>query len=140
MRTYSELITIPSIEDRFEYLKCPGMVGEDTFGGYRYLNQSFYTSIEWKQFRNFIIARDNGCDMAYPGEEIHGMIVIHHLNPITPEAIIHADPVIFDPENVVCVSELTHKMIHYGTKEDYLRATQFVERRPNDTCPWKGVI
>lgn len=138
MRTYSELITIPSIEARYDYLKCPGMIGEDTFGGYRYLNQSFYTSTEWKQFRNFIIARDNGCDMAYPGEEIHGMIVIHHLNPITPEAIIHSDPMIFDPENVVCVSELTHKMIHYGTKEDYLRATQFVQRQPNDTCPWKG--
>lgn len=137
MKTYSELITIPTIEGRFEYLCLPGLVGRDTFGGYRYLNQSFYTSREWQQFRNQIIVRDNGCDMAYPGEEIGGMIIIHHLNPITPDSIIHSDPMIFDPENVVCVSELTHKLIHYGNKEDYMKATQFIPRSPNDTCPWR---
>jgi hypothetical protein len=138
MKRYSELIQIPSLEGRFEYLKCPGVVGEDTFGGYRYLNQDFYRSREWQQFRSSIIARDLGCDMAYPGEEIGGIIVIHHINPITPESIIHADPMIFDPENVVCVSELTHKLIHYGSKEVFMLATNFIERRPNDTCPWKS--
>lgn len=138
MKRYSELIQIPSLEGRFEYLKCPGVVGEDTFGGYRYLNQSFYRSREWQQFRNSIIARDLGCNMAYPGEEINGMIVIHHINPITPESIMHSDPMIFDPENVVCVSELTHKLIHYGSKEDFKQvANGYVERQPNDTCPWK---
>lgn len=139
MRSYSELIQIPSYEERFEYLKCPGVVGEDRFGSFRYLNQQFYTSRDWIQFRNHIIARDLGCDMAYPGEEIKGVIVIHHINPITPDAIIHSDPMIFDPENVVCVSDFTHRMIHYGAKEDFLRTVQYVERKPNDTCPWKEI-
>lgn len=137
MKTYSELISIPSYEARFEYLKVPGLVGQDTFGGYRYLNQAFYTSREWLSFRNQIIVRDLGCDMAYPGEEIGGIIVIHHINPMSPEDILNNNPMVFNPENVVCVSELTHKMIHYGTKEDLLRATSFVERSINDTCPWK---
>lgn len=137
MRSYSELIQIPTIEQRFQYLWTPGLVGEDTFGGYRYLNQEFYRSKEWQQFRNSIIVRDNGCDMAFPGEEIGGIVVIHHINPITPEDIIKHNSMIFEPENVVCVSEFTHKMIHYGTFDDYIRATQFVVRRPNDTCPWK---
>ena len=138
MRSYSELIQIPSYEGRFDYLKCPGMVGEDTFGSYRYLNQSFYTSREWLQFRNFVITRDLGCDMAYPGEEIGDIIVIHHLNPITPVDIIEHHNMVLDPENVVCVSDFTHRMIHYGKKEDFLRTVTYVERRPNDTCPWKG--
>lgn len=137
MRTYSELISIPSYEARFDYLKCPGSIGEDTFGGYRVLNQDFYTSKEWRDFRNFIIARDNGCDMAYPGEEIGGIIVIHHINPILPQDLIHHHTCILDPENAVCVSKFTHDMIHYGSKEDFLRTVTFVERRPNDTIPWR---
>ena len=137
MKSYSELIQLPTIEQRFQYLWSPGLVGEDTFGGYRYLNQEFYRSKEWQQFRNSIIVRDNGCDMAFPGEEIGGIVVIHHINPITPEDIIKHNSMIFEPENVICVSEFTHKMIHYGTFDDYIRATQFVARRPNDTCPWK---
>jgi len=137
MKSYSELIQIPTIEERFEYLCLPGLVGQNTFGGYRYLNQDFYRSREWQQFRNQIIVRDNGCDMAYPGEEIGGIIIIHHINPMVPDDIIRHSSIIFDPENVVCVSELTHKLIHYGNKEDYMKATQFVPRSPNDTCPWK---
>ena len=137
MKSYTELITLPTIDQRFEYLKCPGVVGEDTFGGYRYLNQRFYTSPEWKQFRRYIILRDNGCDMAFPGEEIGGKIIIHHLNPITIDDIIKRSPRVLDPDNAVCVSELTHKMIHYGEAENYLKATQFTPRSPNDTCPWK---
>lgn len=138
MRRYSELIQIPNIEDRFEYLKiADGNVGDTTFGGYRYLNQEFYRSREWQQFRNSIIVRDLGCDMAFPGEEINGIIVIHHLNPITPTMLIHGDSIVLDPENVVCVSEMTHKFIHYGNTEDYIRATTVVVRKPNDTCPWK---
>lgn len=137
MKSYSELIQIPSLEERFEYLKCPGSVGEDTFGGHRYLNQAFYTSREWQQFRNYIITRDLGCDMAFPGEEIHGIIVIHHINPILPQNLIHHDNCVLDPENVVCVSEFTHKMIHYGSKDDFLRTVTVVQRTPNDTCPWR---
>lgn len=137
MKSYSELIKIPTLEGRFEYLKLPGSVGADTFGGHRYLNQSFYRSKQWQDFRNHIIARDQGFDMAFPLEEINGIIVIHHINPMTPEDIIQGNPMIFDPDNVVCVSELTHKLIHYGSKEDYLRANTVVVRTPNDTCPWK---
>lgn len=137
MKSYTELISLPTIEERFNYLHLPRVIGENTFGGYRYLNQDFYRSYEWKQFRNSIIVRDNGCDMAFPGEEIGGIVVIHHINPMTPEQLIRGDEDIFNPENVVCVSELTHKMIHYGSLEDYLQATQFVVRKPNDTCPWK---
>lgn len=137
MKSYTELISLPTIEERFNYLHLPRAIGENTFGGYRYLNQDFYRSYEWKQFRNSIIVRDNGCDMAFPGEEIGGIVVIHHINPMTPEQLIRGDDDIFNPDNVVCVSELTHKMIHYGSLEDYLQATQFVVRKPNDTCPWK---
>lgn len=138
MRRYSELILLPTLEERFNYLKIQdGIIGDATFGGYRYLNQNFYRSREWQQFRNSIIVRDCGCDMAFPGKEISGIIVIHHLNPITPEMLMHGSNMVLDPENVVCVSDLTHKLIHYGAVEDYVRATTFITRKPNDTCPWK---
>lgn len=136
MKSYTELSNLHSIEERFEYLKCPGVVGEDTFGGHRYLNQRFYTSPEWKQFRNQIIIRDSGCDMGVPGQEINGKIIIHHINPITIEDIVNRNPRVLDPENAVCVSELTHKLIHYGEVDNYKRATQYTLRTPNDTCPW----
>jgi len=136
MKSYTELISLPTIEERFEYLKCTGVVGEDTFGGHRYLNQRFYTSPEWKQFRNQIIIRDSGCDMGFSGQEINGKIIIHHINPITIEDIVNRNPRVLDPENAVCVSEITHKLIHYGEVDNYKRATQYTPRTPNDTCPW----
>lgn len=137
MRTYSELIKISSLEDRFNYLRLYGTIGEDTFGSYRYTNQNFYKSYEWQKFRNEIITRDMGCELAFPNEEIVGKIIIHHIEPITIKDIIeHNMSVLINPDNVVCVSENMHKMIHYGIQNGINKVT-YEERRPNDTCPWK---
>lgn len=135
-KRYSELIALPSFEERFEYLRLHGAVGIETFGWDRYLNQSLYQSTEWRRFRRDIIVRDNGCDLAHPDHTIFGnRIIIHHLNPITIEDIASHDPLIFDPDNVVCVSHITHEAIHYGDKD--LLPKDPIIRRPNDTCPWK---
>lgn len=137
IRTYTDLVSIDSYLGRFEYLKLGGSIGAETFGFDRYLNQSFYQSPEWKRFRREIIIRDMGCDMAWKELEIQGrFIVVHHLNPITPEDVLQRSAKLFDPENVVCVSELTHKAIHYGDTS-LLPSLKPLERRPNDTCPWR---
>lgn len=135
IKTYSELITLPTFEERFEYLQLKGTVGQETFGFDRYLNQILYSSKEWKHLRNKIIVRDNGCDLALEGFEIYGRILIHHINPIIIEDVIKRRETIFDPENLVCVTHNTHNAIHYGDKS--LLITGPVERRANDTCPWK---
>lgn len=135
IKTYSELITLPTFEERFEYLQLKGTVGQETFGFDRYLNQILYNSKEWKHLRNKIIVRDNGCDLALEGFDIHGRILIHHINPITIEDAIKRRETIFDPENLVCVTHNTHNAIHYGDKS--LLITEPIERRANDTCPWK---
>jgi hypothetical protein len=112
------------------------MVGQSTFGSDRYLNQALYTSPEWKSFRNRIIIRDNGCDLGIEGRDVLGdRIIIHHINPLTVEDVENRNPVIFDPDNVVCVSHNTHQAIHYGDQS--LLQKDPVERTPNDTCPWK---
>ena len=135
-KTYSELIQLPTFKERFEYLKLNGMVGEETFGFDRYLNQAFYNSLEWKRFRRDIIVRDNGCDLGIDDREIGGMIIIHHLNPISMDDIIKKNvEVLLNPENVICVSTLTHQAIHYG--DESLLNTTPIDRRKNDTCPWK---
>lgn len=134
-RTYSELITIPTFEERYNYLKLSGAVGEDTFGFKRWTNQELYHSDEWRHFRDKIIIRDSGRDLAVEGFEIYGSIIIHHLNPITYEDILNRNPCIFDPDNVVCTKLSTHNAIHYGDESLLLRSP--VKRRPNDTCPWK---
>lgn len=136
-RTYSELITIPTFEQRFEYLKLDGRVCDITFGSQRYLNQILYTSDEWRQFRTQIILRDEARDLASPGYEIHDkkLIIIHHLNPITIDDILNRDPKVFDYDNVVCTFRRTHEAIHYGDKSQ-VQYTPIV-RMPNDTCPWK---
>jgi hypothetical protein len=121
--------------DRYRYLRIGGAIGEETFGFDRYLNQVLYKSDEWKRFRNRIILRDNGCDLACDGYEIVGKILIHHINPITVEDVIRRDPKIFDEENVIATSLNTHNAIHYG--DEGLLATEPIVRRPNDTCPWK---
>lgn len=135
IKTYSELIALPTFEDRFEYLQLKGIVGQETFGFDRYLNQILYNSKEWKHLRNEIIVRDNGCDLALEGFEIHGRILIHHINPITIDDVIKRREMVFDPENLVCVTHNTHNAIHYGDKS--LLITGPIERRANDTCPWK---
>lgn len=135
IRTYSELIQLKTFEERFEYLKLDGIVGRETFGFDRYLNQMFYTSIEWKKFRRDIILRDNGCDLAIPGLDIVGKIFIHHLNPITKEDILNRTEYLMNPEFVICSSKLTHDAIHYGDSD--LLPKGPVERKRNDTCSWR---
>ena len=134
-KRYSELITIPTYEERFKYLQLKGAVGNDTFGYDRYLNQILYNSPEWKRLRNQIIIRDNGRDLGCEGYEIYGRILIHHMNPITVEDIVSRDPIVFDPENLICVSHNTHNAIHYGDESLLILAP--VERTKNDTCPWR---
>lgn len=135
MKSYSELIRIPSFEERFQYLRINGIVGEETFGCDRYHNQIFYKSEEWKRIRRRVIIRDNGCDLAWDEYEIKGIIIIHHINPITKEDILDRSSKLFDLENLICTSVNTHKAIHYGNEE--MLPKKIVERTMNDTCPWK---
>ena len=135
IRTYSELIKLPTFEERFEYLRLDGSVGQATFGYDRYLNQILYNSPEWKRFRRDIIIRDNGCDLACEGYEIRGRIIIHHINTISIEDIVNRNPMVFDPENVITTTHNTHNAIHYGDKE--LLVTVPIERSANNTCLWK---
>lgn len=134
LKTYSELIKIDDYLDRFDYLKIYGFVGDDTFGSKRYLNQALYHSYEWLRLKRNLIIRDEGCDMAFPGYTISGKVMLHHLNPITPKQIADRDPIIFDPNNLVCVSYSTHQAIHYGSAD--ILPSEPVERRPGDTKPW----
>lgn len=135
-RTYSELITYQTYEDRLNYLKLEGQVGADTFGYERYLNQKFYRSPEWRRFRDQIIIRDNGCDLGLEGYEIYGKIIIHHLNPIFPEDILKRNmSILMDPENSICVMPSTHNAIHYIGKE-MTTSKEPVTRTPGDTKLW----
>lgn len=135
IRTYSELITLPTFEERFRYLKLGGKIGEDTFGFDRYLNQVFYRSAKWKEIRDYVIIRDNGCDLGMEGHEIHQRILVHHMNPITKEDILRESEFLLDPEYMICTIKNTHDAIHYG--DESLLITAPIERRKNDTCPWK---
>ena len=134
IRSYSELILLKTFEERFNYLKLDGVIGECTFGSGRYLNQKFYNTPEWRRFRNKIIIRDNGCDMGLDGYDIYGRIHIHHINPITKEDILNRSYCLFDPENVICLSEDTHKLLTYGADAPIQKP---IERFKNDTCPWR---
>lgn len=145
-RTYSELMSLQSYNERFEYLRLKSTVGKDTFGYNRYLNQILYQSSKWKRFRRGIIFRDNGCDLACEGYEINSWkdkngkihrprIIIHHMNPITIDDILHCESCVFDPENVITTVHNTHNAIHYG--DENLLITSPVERTANDTCLWK---
>ena len=136
IKTYSNLIQISSFIERYRYLRLGGKAGEITFGNERYLNQLLYRSPEWKRFRRDIILRDNGCDLGLDGYSIPGRIIIHHINPITIEDVYERSPAIFDENNVVCVSSRTHNAIHYGD-EELLMIDDLVERKPNDTIPWR---
>ena len=135
IKTYSELITLPTFEERYEYLRIGGRVGEETFGFDRYLNQIFYKSKEWLSIRDQVIARDNGCDLGIPGREIHRRILIHHMNPITKDDLIHQTDYLLNPEYLICTSHKTHQAIHYG--DENLLFDTVVERSKNDTCPWR---
>lgn len=135
IRTYSELITIPTFEERFEYLKLSGAVGVSTFGSKRYLNQILYKTQRWISLRDEMIIRDNGCDLGFPGREINGRILVHHINPITVEDVLEERSKVFDPENLICISHMTHEAIHYGNKDLIMKDP--IERTKNDTCPWR---
>lgn len=134
-RTYSELITFPTFEERFLYLKLDGVIGKETFGFNRWLNQELYHSDKWLRFRDEVIIRDCGCDLGVPGYEIYGSVLIHHLNPITYEDILYQNPCVFDLENAITTKLKTHNAIHYGD-ESLLMLTP-AERKLNDTCPWR---
>lgn len=139
IRTYQELCKLKTFEDRFNYLKLYGNVGVETFGYDRYLNQKFYRSKEWRQVRHEVIARDNGCDLGIDGLDIYDGIFIHHMNPLSIYDLEHGTDFLFCPDYLISVSAKTHNALHYGSLEDILHyVNPFEERKPNDTCPWKG--
>ena len=135
IRTYSELIQLPTFEERFRYLQLSGSVGKETFGFDRYINQNFYRSSAWKRVRDRVIVRDNGCDLGIDDRIMYGKILIHHVNPINHEDILNMTDILLNPEYLICVTLDTHNAIHYGD-EDLLIKDPIV-RFKNDTCPWK---
>lgn len=134
IRTYSELIRFQTLDERFEYLRLWGSVGEPTFGSERFLNQRFYRSAEWRHIRNHIIVRDNGCDLGVTDFEVFDQMYIHHMNPMTIQQVKDADPDIFDPEYLISCSLRTHNAIHYGDASQLPK--KYVPRRPGDTKLW----
>ena len=135
MKTYQELVTLSTFEDRLRYLLIGGAVGKDTFGFDRYLNQMFYRDASWKRIRREVILRDDGKDLGCKDRPIRGFIYVHHIEPITKDDVLaHADRLL-DLDNLICCSKETHDRIHYGLENDI--QPLFAERSPNDTCPWK---
>lgn len=135
IRTYSELILLPTFEERFQYLRLRGSVGKETFGFDRYMNQFFYRSYEWRHIRDEVIARDMGCDLGIEGREIYGRVLIHHMNPIRPEDIRERSDLLLNPEYLITTVHNTHQAIHYGDENLLIRLP--AERTRFDTCPWK---
>lgn len=135
IRTYSELMTMATFEDRFRYLQLNGVVGNETFGFDRYMNQLFYRSREWKRIKDEVILRDNGCDLAVDGHEIYGRIYIHHMNPLKFEDIRDRTDFLLNPEYLITTTFETHQAIHYG--DEHSITVKPVERTMNDTCPWR---
>lgn len=135
IRTYSDLIKLPTFMARYEYLRLDGVVGEETFGFDRWLNQLFYKDPEWLSVRNKVIIRDNGCDLGIPGREIHSRILVHHMNPISKDDILARSEFLLNPEYLICTVKSTHDAIHYG--DGSLLAGELIERAQNDTCPWR---
>lgn len=135
IKTYSELITLPTFIERYRYLKLGGRVGEETFGFDRYLNQIFYKSKEWMSVRDYVIVRDCGCDLGIEDRDIYGKILIHHMNPITAKDILQRSDLLLNPEYLICTVKNTHDAIHYG--DEGLLYKDPIVRTKNDTCPWK---
>jgi hypothetical protein len=133
-RTYSHLSRLMTFEERFDYLKMPGEVGVATLGFDRYLGQSFYRSQEWKHIRNLVIARDNGCDLAIPDYEIHGEILVHHVNPVNINDLVHGEEWIINPEYLITTTKATHNAIHYGNRDNLYKKP--VARVRGDTKLW----
>lgn len=135
IRTYNELMLLPTFEERFEYLKLSGRVGEETFGFDRWLNQKFYRSAEWKHLRDQVIIRDNGCDLGVEGREIYGKILIHHMNPISKKDILERTDLLLNPMYLISVTKQTHDAIHYS--DESILMNDPIIRSKNDTCPWR---
>lgn len=135
IRTYNELMLLPTFEERFEYLKLSGIVGEETFGFDRWINQKFYRSTEWKHIRDQVIIRDNGCDLGIEGREIYGKILIHHMNPISKKDILERTDLLLNPMYLISVTKQTHDAIHYS--DDSILMKDPIVRSKNDTCPWR---
>lgn len=135
IRTYNELMLLPTFEERFEYLKLSGRVGKETFGFDRWLNQKFYRSAEWKHLRDQVIIRDNGCDLGVEGREIYGKILIHHMNPISKKDILERTDLLLNPMYLISVTKQTHDAIHYS--DDSILIKDPIVRSRNDTCPWR---
>ena len=135
IKRYSELILLPTFEERYKYLQLNGVIGDETFGFDRYINQMFYRSQEWRQVRDYVIVRDNGCDLGIEGHEIRGKILIHHMNPIGIKDIQQVNKFLLDPEYLITTMLSTHNAIHYG--DESLLVKDPIERSKNDTCPWK---
>lgn len=135
IKTYSELILLPTFKERYRYLKLDGQVGADTFGFDRYVNQVFYRSQKWKSIRDHVIIRDNGCDLGVEGYEIYGKVIIHHMNPITINDIMDESDYLLDPEFLIATTHNTHNAIHYG--DEGLLISDPIVRTKNDTCPWR---
>lgn len=135
IRTYSELIKLPTFEERYNYLKLGGNVGEETFGFDRYLNQIFYKDPEWLNIRDKVIIRDNGCDLGISDREINKRVLVHHMNPITKDDILSRSKYLLDPEYLICTTKNTHDAIHYGDESILIKNP--IERIKNDTCPWR---
>ena len=137
LRCYSDLIQYSTFEDRLHYLELHGVVGEDTFGFDRYINQKFYKSHEWRRVRDFVIVRDNGCDLGVKGYDIGDRIIVHHMNPLTLDDISNSSDFLLNPEYLICVSKDTHGIIHYGFSSDrYSKSKEPVDRKPGDTKLW----
>lgn len=137
LRCYSDLIQYSTFEDRLHYLELHGVVGEDTFGFDRYINQKFYKSPEWRRVRDFVIVRDNGCDLGVKGYDIGDRIIVHHMNPLTLDDISNSSDFLLNPEYLICVSKYTHDIIHYGFSSDrYSKSKEPVDRKPGDTKLW----
>ena len=135
IRTYTELMKLKTFEERFEYLKLGGVVGEETFGFDRYINQMLYKKPEWISTRNLVIARDMGCDLGVEDYDIVGKVIVHHMNPITVDDIVNRLDYVLNPEYLISSSMMTHNAIHYGSEE--LLPKPPVVRTKNDTCPWR---
>lgn len=135
IKTYHTLSRLNTFEERFEYLKLSGGVGKETFGFDRYLNQTFYRSIDWKRVRDYVIIRDNGCDLGIQGREIRNRVLIHHMNPINADDIVQATKFLLDPNYLITTTHDTHNAVHYG--DIGLLLIKPIERTANDTCPWK---
>ena len=137
LRCYSDLIQYSTFEDRLHYLELHGVVGEDTFGFDRYINQKFYKSPEWRRVRDFVIVRDNGCDLGVKGYDIGDRIIVHHMNPLTLDDISNSSDFLLNPEYLICASKDTHDIIHYGFSSDrYSKSKEPIDRKPGDTKLW----